>query len=563
MGMSADIARPAMAQRNLPIPAAYFIRIPNVGDTINPSLISALTGRQVRYATDRTEPHVLAVGSLMATATAMSQVWGTGIMHQDFGIGGAVAKNVHAVRGRLTYSAMRAAGLALRDVPVGDPAYLAPGLLGIKRSVTPRFRVGIAAHYVDRYHPVLQRMMNEPGAVDLNVHESPHAFLSRLAECEAVLSTSLHGLIFSEAFGIPSLWLKAGEEIAGGEFKFQDWFSTTANPQASPHFLTSADTCEALARKAEPRASTIDCGALADSFPIGLLNVLERPTAAVRVSVDMCRRHATPVFLISFNRGTMLLNTIAGLRQLGRRTEIVIHDNGSTDPETLGILDELERGGMRIFRCGKIKSVAELDNVNDTIVEYFSEWAEPQRYVVGDCDIDLSIADPRALDIYDELLNRFRDAECVGPMLRIRDIPPSYPLFNRVMNRHIEQFWNRVPQLVDTPLGQVAFIPALIDTSLALHRAGEPFRRLKSGLRVYEPYEARHLDWYFGAEHCDTYTDSSNPAVSHWNNRVERARYEGVSLEHDRFYAVRTTAVSSLEVYEERVSARSSPPPSS
>jgi hypothetical protein len=476
-------------------------------------------------------------------------------MHPDLGTGTAVGENVHAVRGRLTYSALRAAGLALRDMPLGDPAYLAPALLGLKRSVTPRFRVGIAAHYVDRYHPVLRRMMGEPGVVDLNVHDSPHSFLSLVAECEAVLSTSLHGLVFAEALGIPSLWLKAGNEIIGGEFKFQDWFSTTANPQASPYVLSSADTSEALARKAEPRASTIDSSALLGAFPIRSLDAVGHSARAVHVPVETCRHRPTPVFLISFNRGPMLMNAIAGLQQLSRPTEIVIHDNGSTDPETLAILEELERDGIRVARSPQITSPEELNNVNDTIQAYFLDWGEPQRYVVSDCDVDLSIADPRALDLYDELLNRFRRAECVGPMLRIRDIPPSYPLFNRAMNDNIEQFWQHFPETVDTSLGQVAFIPATIDTTFALHRAGEHFRRLKSGLRVYEPYEARHLEWCLAAADEYAYTDTSSPAIAHWTNRAERARYRDVPLEHTRFYAVRRTTLGSLEVYEEPISS--------
>jgi glycosyltransferase involved in cell wall biosynthesis len=552
-----DTSATSITQANLPVPTAYFVRIPNVGDLINPALISYLTGRNVRHTSDRAAPHLLAVGSLMAAATPTSQVWGTGIMHPDLGIGTALAENVHAVRGRLTYSALRAAGIALGDVPLGDPAHLAPALLGFKRALSPRYRLGIAAHYVDRRHPILLRMLREPGVADLNVHDAPHVFLELMADCEAVLSTSLHGLIFAEALGIPSLWAKAGDEIAGGEFKFHDWFSTTSNPQPSPYLLSGTDSSEALVVKAEPRESTIDASALSNAFPSRWVDAVERSASMVRVPAEAGRHRPTPVFLISFNRGAMLKEAIAGLQRLSTPVEIVVHDNGSTHPETLAVLEELDRNGIQVFRSRLITSADELNNVNETIEAYFAEWGEPQRYVVSDCDVDLSIADPQALKVYNELLNRFRGTECVGPMLRIRDIPPSYPLFNRVMNRHIEQFWCRVPEFADTSFGQVAFIRAAIDTTFALHRAGEPFRRLKQGLRVYEPYEARHLEWYLLEEEDNTYTDTSSPAISHWNNRAERARYRGVPLEHERFHAVRRSASGALELYEEAISAQS------
>ena len=65
-----------------------------------------------------------------------------------------------------------------------------------------------------------------------------------------------------------------------------------------------------------------------------------------------------------------------------------------------------------------------------------------------------------------------------------------------MMNRHIEQFWHRQPLWAETSFGRVAYLDAPIDTTMAMHRAGEPFFRLKQSLRVYEPYEAQHLDWY-------------------------------------------------------------------
>ena len=69
------------------IRAAYFVRVPNVGDRINPSVVTAITGRATSRVASQNEPHLLAIGSVMATATARSQVWGTGVMHPDLGIG--------------------------------------------------------------------------------------------------------------------------------------------------------------------------------------------------------------------------------------------------------------------------------------------------------------------------------------------------------------------------------------------------------------------------------------------------------------------------------------------
>lgn len=539
------------------IRTAYFLRIPNVGDRVNPSVVTALTGRAVSRFAGHDEPHLLAIGSVMASATPLSQVWGTGVMHPDLGIGSVPAANVHALRGPLSHTAMRNGGVMVGDVPFGDPGYLAPSLMGIKRAVTPKYRVGLVCHYVDRLNPGFRRMMKESGVTDLNVLELPEVFLARMAECETVISSSLHGLVFAEALSIPNLWVKAGDDIAGGDFKFRDWFSTTKRPQVSHHLLSVGDTAEALAKKAECHESTIDVAALTAAFPHHRLQEMELPFGRRSMSVDDCRTHPIPVFLISFNRGGMLKRTIAAIRRLSTPTEIVIHDNGSTDPDTTAILNELEKGGIKVFRYPAIHSDTELNRVDETVQSYFSEWGEPGRYVVSDCDVDISVADPRVLDVYDELLNNFRRIECVGPMLRIRDIPRSYPLFNRAMNRHVEQFWRHLPTITETSFGEVAILPATIDTTFALHRAGESFRRLKSGLRVYEPYEALHLDWYWGETDAgaSSYAHSSSPSISHWNNAQELIRYQDTVREYSSYFAVRQTAAGALEVYEEQLSS--------
>jgi hypothetical protein len=225
-----------------------------------------------------------------------------------------------------------------------------------------------------------------------------------------------------------------------------------------------------------------------------------------------------------------------------------VPDNGSGDPRTLALLDELQNQGVKIARRAPITDVNQLDQVDETVREIFADWGEPQRYLVSDCDIDLSVAAPEALDAYDELLNRRRKVEAVGPMLRIRDLPLDYPLFNHAMNRHIQQFWRHTPELIETRFGEAAALECRIDTTMALHRAGEPFRRMKRALRVYEPYEALHLDWYRTAADDDHYTLSPNAAVSHWNNLAERERYGDAALEFETFTAVLARPDRSLEI---------------
>ena len=544
---------PALALRT-----NYFVRIPNIGDRVSPAVVSAMAGRPATHYAGGSEPHLVAIGSVMANTTSQSHVWGTGVMHPDMGIGAVRAAHVHALRGQLSHDALRRGGVDVGEVAFGDPGFLAPALLGIRRAAVPSFRVGLVCHYVDRWHPVMRRLMQMDGVVDLDVHAAPEEFLRRMAQCDTVVSSSLHGLVFAEALGIPNLWVEAGQEVAGDGFKFRDWYTTTRRPQQAPHAISQEDTVDELAARAECRDSTIDVAALTASFPRRHLDALSRP--ARRLSVEACRRQPLPVFLISFNRGDMLRQAVTALRGLSTPVDVVVHDNGSTAPSTLAVLESLGREGVAVVRAAPIDSPDDLNEVDRTVQRYFADWDEPARYAVSDCDVDLSSADDDVLEVYDELLNTWRRAECVGPMLRIRDIPAQYPLFNRVMNRHIGQFWRHAPTFTETSRGTVAVLPAVVDTTFALHRAGEAFRRLKSGLRVYEPFEARHLDWYLGGDPPDEargYARSSSPDVSHWNNDVENERHRDAPLDYQAYLVVRRTPAGTLEVQEERVSARS------
>jgi hypothetical protein len=240
-----------------------------------------------------------------------------------------------------------------------------------------------------------------------------------------------------------------------------------------------------------------------------------------------------PIFVISYNRGAMLLEAADSYRRLCDTAEVIVHDNGSEDPATLAALQQLRSAGVKVVNAPRIHEKAQLNSVNETVRAHFG-GPPSARYVVTDCDIDMSIAAPHALAIYGELLDRFPEATCVGPMLRIRDIPRDYPLFNHVMNRHVERFWQQTPQWTETSSGPTAILPAPIDTTFALHRAGEDFQRMKYGIRVYHPYEARHLDWYLtaGDAATDAYEHTSSEQISHWSNSARRERHRRVALRH-------------------------------
>lgn len=540
------------------IPLLYSLSPPSFGDRLNANLVKALTSQSPFWTRTPDQPHILGIGSISSGANAQTRIWGSGLMAPDFGIGDIKGEHVFALRGQKSYEVLRRAGISVGDVPLGDPALLAPSALGIQVAKHPRHQVGLVAHYVDRDLPAVSSLLLQDGVADINVHDDPCDLISAMAHCQVILSSSLHGLILAEALGLPSLWIKASDGIAGGSFEFEDWFGTTRNPQRQPYALEGNESPHQLTALAEHRDHTIDLDALAAALPVALTSACgAMPPQLPMLPFEACRRASTPVFLISFNRGNMLQKVVASLKGLATPVDIIVHDNGSTDPVTLAVLHQMEMDGVTVYRYAAIESAEQLNQVNESVARYFDGWAEPIPYVVSDCDIDVSVAAGSLIDVLKSLLNRFPKAEWVGPMLRIRDIPKYYPLRNRALNRHIEQFWKHEPQLLVTDGKAVAYQHAPIDTTFALHRAGEAFRRLKSGLRVYEPYEALHLDWYISSEANSEdriYAATSHPSISHWNNLDETHTHQFTPLEFERFLLVRSEQDGNLTVCSQELS---------
>ena len=59
----------------------------------------------------------------------------------------------------------------------------------------------------------------------MNVHQSARRTVREIAACRVVVTTSLHGLVTADAFGIPAVWTTLDPPLGGGDFKFRDYES--------------------------------------------------------------------------------------------------------------------------------------------------------------------------------------------------------------------------------------------------------------------------------------------------------------------------------------------------
>jgi hypothetical protein len=106
----------------------------------------------------------------------------------------------------------------------GDPAILLPRFIRPPGEVH-RGAIGIVPHYVD-YEEALGRWGVFEGVRVVDVRGPFREVVVEIASCEAVLSSSLHGLIIPHAYGVPAAWIQLSGRLFGDNVKFQDYFAS-------------------------------------------------------------------------------------------------------------------------------------------------------------------------------------------------------------------------------------------------------------------------------------------------------------------------------------------------
>ena len=65
----------------------------------------------------------------------------------------------------------------------------------------------------------------DSGGDFVDVTGDPADVIAQIAGCEFVFSSSLHGLVVADSYGIPNCWMTMAPALFGGSWKFDDYFS--------------------------------------------------------------------------------------------------------------------------------------------------------------------------------------------------------------------------------------------------------------------------------------------------------------------------------------------------
>ncbi|MEE3491936.1 polysaccharide pyruvyl transferase family protein [Ruminococcus sp.] len=170
-------------------------------------------------------------------------IWGSGFLY-DFNNRGLYRKNlkVCALRGAKTRQKLEKLTGQKYDVPLADAGLLIDMLMD--QMPEKKYKLGLIPHMWHQEEPAMARMAQMDGVHLIDIKQTPQQVGAEIAACETIASTSLHGLIFADALHIPNLHIRGEKELRGGNFKFEDYYSSFGledKPYALSEHIPTAD----------------------------------------------------------------------------------------------------------------------------------------------------------------------------------------------------------------------------------------------------------------------------------------------------------------------------------
>jgi pyruvyltransferase len=240
----------------------------NFGDALNPILIKFLSGQEPIQA-KRTynitnKPVYSVIGSILEVAKAKRLVvWGSGFMYANGHLRQRPEK-VWAVRGPLSRQILLSAGIDCPEV-YGDPSLLCPMLY--QPDVKKTHKLGIVPHHFDKGNPIIEHLIVAPDVKLIDIESGVYNVIDEINSCEFIASSSLHGIIVADTYGIPSLWIKCSDKIGGGEFKFRDYLASVEREVEGPLVITERTTLAELFSSFQRYEIHIDLEKLLETCP--------------------------------------------------------------------------------------------------------------------------------------------------------------------------------------------------------------------------------------------------------------------------------------------------------
>ncbi|GGD00757.1 polysaccharide pyruvyl transferase family protein [Halopseudomonas salina] len=208
----------------------------NFGDYLSPLIVEMVSGKPVVHASPA-HADMIAIGSILSRERKAKRflikrklhIWGAGTDSAERIFSGR--HHYHAVRGEKTREQIQ--GLATMPA-LGDPGLLTDRWWSGRPKPEKKYRLGLIPHFVDQQNAAMQDLAKLGGVRVISVFDPVEDVARQIQQCDFIASSSMHGLILADSFGIPNRRLVFSRGIIS-DLKFVDYYSAfqMGEPQAT------------------------------------------------------------------------------------------------------------------------------------------------------------------------------------------------------------------------------------------------------------------------------------------------------------------------------------------
>ncbi|MBW2978215.1 polysaccharide pyruvyl transferase family protein [Candidatus Woesearchaeota archaeon] len=246
----------------------------NFGDLLNPLLIKKISGTtpinlypiKDTIDSNKIKEINLVIGSILqqdySNFEKKVNIWGTGFIHNKWNPF-LKPKKVCAVRGPLTRKILLNSGINCPEI-YGDPALLYPNYY--KPKLKKKYKLGIVAHWSEKNSNLLENFKDKEDVLIIDVQKRIKKIINQICKCELIASSSLHGLIISDAYKIPSTWVFF-ERKTQPYFKYLDYFLSVGRKDKKPLLIEKRTKLSDIYKRFYDYEIEIDLDKLYDACP--------------------------------------------------------------------------------------------------------------------------------------------------------------------------------------------------------------------------------------------------------------------------------------------------------
>lgn len=363
------------------INAWWFTEVKNFGDMLNPYLIEKMSGQKVKFINNKDIPKYLCVGSIIHVADDNSTVWGPGFILDEHQL--QHRPKILAVRGPKTREKLLKSGHDCPEI-YGDPALLLPRYFN--PPITKTHKIGIIPHYCDKNHEWV-RKQNHPEIKIIDVQGEVEDVIKEILSCEKIISSSLHGVIVADAYGIPGYWIKFQEGL--GNFKFEDYLMSVGR-STKPIIIKKETSLEQIIDQLEDYKIDIDLDKLYESCPFKM--------SKIDLSILVCTIPSRTRFLVRllYNLEKQSKNKSVEILYLGDNKEMTVGEKrnkllGMASGKYVVFIDDDDRISDDYVDSilNKINENSDVITFNVEISENGSEYKKVLYDINFNCDRNL------------------------------------------------------------------------------------------------------------------------------------------------------------------------------